>query len=1098
MSFMINKLLFLLFILLSSFFIAFSQDVNKALEYFNSGQYEKAATEFENALPEIEKTYGANDTSFFSICLIYAAVSFDRSYQLDKAEIYNLKAKKVYELNNAINCTLYSVVLNNLAFLYQEKGKYENAELLYLQALQIKKEVLGVKHSDYAAALNNLATLYQNMGYYKKAEPLYLQAIQIDKESLGEYHPGYATDLNNLAEFYIAIGNYEKAEPLYLQALQITKKTLSEESPDYAISLTCLANLYQTLGKYEQAETLYLRALQIKKKVIGEDHPSYSTSLNNLALLYQSMGMYEKSESLYLKTLKIEKKILGEEHPDYATSLHNLASLYEFLGNYEKSESLYLQALQITKKAFGEEHPDYANSLNSLATLYTTLGNNRTDQLAGLNIALSYYEKAVPLYMQALQIWKKTLGEEHPDYAITLDNLAGIYTYLGNYEKAETLLLQAIQIKKKALGEGHPDYATSINNLAELYRTMGNYEKSEPLFLQALQIHKKVYGEEHSDYSISLTNLAILNILLKNDKKADSMVIKAFHIITTQIEKQFTFLSETEMANYLKTVLDNFKFYQSYFLQRKTISPALVGEAYNIEFMTKGMMLSSGIQMRQRIINCKDTGIINIYNYLTAMHLELAKQYSLPVIQRTLDTKEMEEKVNELEKELVRSSQIFANQQQFLKTSWEDLKNDIGNNEVAIEFSSFNFYDLKNWTKVSTYYVALVLRKNDEYPQMIYLCEEKQLDSVLNNTCGGDAQKTEQLYSARGVGINGATQSLHLASKLYDLIWRPIDSLLKDINTVYYSPSGLLHKISFAAIATPDSMCLLDKYKLVQLGRTAEIVGSEREDRYITVSDTAFLCGGINYDQMKTDKGIEDEKELFAYNRGPQISNDSTRSISWRYLPGTYKEARYIDSLFRKNKTSTVLYSDSNATETIFKNLSGKAPQVIHVSTHGFFFPEPKKEKPNDAFINMGEETYRFSENPLLRSGLIFAGANYVWKGGEQTPGQDDGILTAYEVSNMNLYNTKLVVLSACETGLGDIKGSEGVFGLQRAFKMAGVDYIIMSLWKVPDKETTEFMKLFYSNCLSNHSIRESFYLTQTTMRKKYNPYYWAAFVLME
>jgi len=501
--------------------------------------------------------------------------------------------------------------------------------------------------------------------------------------------------------------------------------------------------------------------------------------------------------------------------------------------------------------------------------------------------------------------------------------------------------------------------------------------------------------------------------------------------------------------------------------------------------------------MRQNILNAGDTAIIRVYNNWVALRKSLANQYSLPIAKRTLDTKTLEEEANSLEKQLTRSSSIFVHGQQLIKTNWKDIQSTLKDNETAIEFSSFQYYDGKRWTD-SIYYVALVLRKNDKYPQMVYLCEERQINSVFNQTIGKDAQKSAQLYLNRGIIINGANQSSHLASKLYDLVWKPIDQLFKNINTIYFSPSGLLHKISFSALATPDSMCLMDKYKLVELGSTAEIVRSGNKDQYISVSDTVFLCGGINYDQMRIDKGIKDEKEMFVYNRGPQISNESSRSTSWRYLPGTFKESRYIDSLFRKNKISTTLYIDSNATETMFKNLSGKEPQIIHVSTHGFFFPEPQKEKPKDAFMKMGEETYRFSENPLLRSGLIFAGANYVWKGGEQTPGQDDGILTAYEVSNMNLYNTKLVVLSACETGLGDIKGSEGVFGLQRAFKMAGVDYVIMSLWKVPDKETTEFMKLFYSNCLSNHSIRESFYLTQTTMRKKYDPYYWAAFVLME
>ncbi len=995
---MINKLLFLLFILHSSFFIVFPQDVDKAWEFFDAGQYEKAAIEFENALSLIEKELGPLDTSLYSKTLIIIADSYCKCYRYLKAEKYYLQAKAIYEYENSTECNWYLVLISNLARLYQDIGDYEKSELLLIKVLEINRKAMGEEHSDYTASLNSLAELYIHMGNYNNAKSILLRILEISKKVLGEEHPNYAVLLNNLGLLYEKTGSYEKAESMLVQALEIRKKTLGEKHPYYAISLNNLALLYNDIGNFEKAETLFLQALEIIKKIDGEEHSNYALIMNNLASLYEKMGNYKKAGYLYTKALEISKKLHGDKHLNYATCLSNLVALLYKVGEYEKAESLFLQVLEIFEKALGDEHPDYAISLCNLALLYQDMGN---------------YEKAIPLYLQALDIVGRVLGEGHPHYGLILKNLTSLYLKIGDYEKAELMLVKAIAVAR------------------------------------------------------------------------------------SQIEQQLVFLSETEMANYLKDAMNTYSAYQSFFLQLKTLNPVLTGESYKIELITKGLLLHSGMQMRQNILNAGDTTIIRIYNNWQALRKSLANQYSLPIEKRTLDIKVIEEEANALEKQLTRSSRIFAQGQQFLKTNWKDIQSTLIDNESAIEFSSFQYYDGKRWTD-STYYVALVLRKNDKYPQMIYLCEEKQLDSILNQASGNDVQKTKQLYSTKGIVINGKTQSSCASSKLYDLVWSPIDSLLNNINTVYFSPSGLLHKISFAAIKTPDSMCLLDKYKLVQLGSTAEIVGSEKEDRYITVSDTAFFCGGINYDQRKTDKGIEEEKELFVYNRGPQISNESTRSISWRYLPGTYREARYIDSLFRKNKISTALYSDSSATETLVKNLSGKGPQIIHLSTHGYFFPEPKKEKPNDAFIKMGEETYRFSENPLLRSGLILAGANYVWKGGEQTPGQDDGILTAYEVSNMNLYNTKLVVLSACETGLGDIKGSEGVFGLQRAFKMAGVDYIIMSLWKVSDKETTEFMKLFYSNCLSNHSIRESFYLTQTTMRNKYDPYYWAAFVLME
>jgi len=227
------------------------------------------------------------------------------------------------------------------------------------------------------------------------------------------------------------------------------------------------------------------------------------------------------------------------------------------------------------------------------------------------------------------------------------------------------------------------------------------------------------------------------------------------------------------------------------------------------------------------------------------------------------------------------------------------------------------------------------------------------------------------------------------------------------------------------------------------------------------------------------------------------VSDDVTRGGSWQYLPGTEKEVNTIDSLGQQKKYAVFSKSGNVATEESIKALSGNAsPVVLHIATHGFFFPDPKTDTIKNKFASAN--VFRQSDNSLFRSGLLFAGANNAWTG-KQIAGIDDGILTAYEVSNLYLPNTKLVVLSACETGLGDIEGNEGVYGLQRAFKIAGVENLIMSLWKVPDLETGEFMQLFYKNIFDKQSITDAFYNAQAIMKNKYRnePFKWAAWILV-
>ncbi|MBK9190680.1 MAG: CHAT domain-containing protein [Crocinitomicaceae bacterium] len=312
---------------------------------------------------------------------------------------------------------------------------------------------------------------------------------------------------------------------------------------------------------------------------------------------------------------------------------------------------------------------------------------------------------------------------------------------------------------------------------------------------------------------------------------------------------------------------------------------------------------------------------------------------------------------------------------------------------------------------------------------------------------------------------------------------------MQDVKTVYYSPSGLLHKVSFAAICKEQDVFLSDVYNFRQMGSTGNLA-FEKNTQFGEL-ENFLLMGGVKY---QSEKENESEK---------------TKEV-WSYLPGSLAETNTINTYLQKKKFGVNYFNGSNASEEIFKEKISSS-SIVHIATHGFFFPDPEQlkeemktnsEQAEDEIKFRGTTNYANwsfvnNKNPLMRSGIVLANANDVWQRDPLAEGED-GILTAQEVSNLDLRNTKLVVLSACETGLGDIKGSEGVFGLQRAFKMAGVKYLIMSLWQVPDKETSEFMILFYKNLIKEKDIPVAFQKTQKAIREKYDPYYWGAFVLIE
>jgi CHAT domain-containing protein len=344
---------------------------------------------------------------------------------------------------------------------------------------------------------------------------------------------------------------------------------------------------------------------------------------------------------------------------------------------------------------------------------------------------------------------------------------------------------------------------------------------------------------------------------------------------------------------------------------------------------------------------------------------------------------------------------------------------------------------------------------------------------------------------------------------LYDLIWKPLEAELSEVKTIYYSPSGLLHRINIDAIPVSEMETIADKYQLITLNSTRQLV---IPTQIKNANNDAILFGGI---QFEPDSTIHNNEPLLASRSRGELSFtsvDSTlRGGTWNYLAGTEREVNAIDKIMQNSGINPSLKKGYEATEETFKHIginNAPSPRILHIATHGYFFPDPKSTTKNTELNIEHEFVFKISDHPMLRSGLIMAGGNAAWQGNQTLEGREDGILTAYEISQMNLSNTELVVLSACETGLGEIQGNEGVYGLQRAFKIAGAKYLIMSLWQVPDKQTSLLMTTFYKKWLeaegpdkggNKMNIPDAFHAAQKQLRDNgLDPYNWAGFVLVE
>lgn len=871
---------------------------------------------------------------------------------------------------------------------------------------------------------------------------IYYAKLALEKaiNEYGKNHKYYALSLSNLALLYKSTGNYSEAEILYLDALNILKNYYPNDIFNYAITIDNLGNLYISMGKFGEAETCYKESTSILKQFDNGENYNYATSLNNLANLYKESGRYNEAIELFKEAIKIFGKTLGRTHPLYAIALDNLAVVYTMLGRYNESEPLLKKALNVFEINYGKENINYLITLNNLGVLYLTIKR---------------YDEAEKYFKESISIQKKLYGEKSVDYAIILNNLGLLYSEKNDYNNAEKYYLQCLELISDILSDKIPQYTSALLNLGELYQQWGKYSKAEGCYLKAAE-----------------NNL--------------------YHIY-----KYFPALSEKEKLQFIGTTSYEFSIINSFSIEHG--NNFIYDKLLDISLATKGIVLNSTSILRDKIKKSNDKDLIELYQkFLTTRQL-LSSATNLSGKERitmNINIDSLEKVANELEKELSLKSEVFNTELTLSNASWRKIKETLNEDEAAIDIVNFQYYN-NEWTD-TIWYCAFVFKKDSEFPVFIKLFTESELQKYL-----------EPSPASNFSYVKNPTKS----KELYGKIFKPIEQHLSGINKLYISLSGSLNRISYSILRTDDDKLLIEKYNLHFHNNLNELLKRKTEENKNIFNDDflAVIFGGAKFDldtseiKAVASKYKKNNNADFYVERSLDfIVDENIRGNvpKWNYLPGTLEEANSIENIFKSKNYKTEKYTDSEASEDVLKNIiSNKSITVLHIATHGYFFPEIEDSYKDKNILGASAAiTIRTAKNPLLRSGIVLSGANLAWSEGKTVKGANDGILTAYDVSNLDLNNTELVVLSACETGLGDIKSGEGVFGLQRAFKIAGAKSIIMSLWKVPDKQTIDLMKLFYTNWIDGMTKYEAFRKAQLEMNKLYpkDPYLWGAFVLIE
>lgn len=835
----------------------------------------------------------------------------------------------------------------------------------------------------------------------------------------------------------IHVSNHTNAETIYNTSWL---KTLQKE---YAITTLNKGLVSYNNGQNQVAYNSFLEASSIIEQLTSMTSVDYLTCQNNVAMCLMDMGHYAEAIIVLDNNMQIVKSVYGTNHPLYLICLQNYAQYCFGIGNNQKAHEYLIEAASYGKSIFGENSEQYAQTLMNIGASYLSMGN---------------YSEAYTYLTEAQSHFEKTTSATPIALCLLYQNLSNVLMGLGQKEEGAKYYNMAKEMMETTWGKHSVKYAELVASYGWM---LDDSEEVFDCFLEASSIFLTLGCTYHPSCIRSLICYGLAGITLLEKPLASDYIQ-----ITTEAVRDYY---RNNLSYY--TGDDRSFVWQYLFGVKNTIFSARTDNLsdlylFNYILFSKSLMLSTSDSFKKAILATGQHHLIDQFNDIQALQRAIDNQsFGLSMENQPLE--QLYDRKNSMERKLLAEMKSLGYSINDSIT-YNDIRKSLKDNEIAIEF--VDYYHLR---EKKTYYLALLAKSSRENPIYVLLCTEDELKNRIGNP--------NVTYST---------------DDLYRLLWQPLLEHVGDSCTVYFSPSGMLHTIALESIYTPDGSCLSDKYNLVRLTSTRELCKAKQSKTY----ETGAIYGGLQYDveqQRMAEVAAMNKTEL---EESPAFALRGDDRGNWNYLPGTLAEAEHIASIMSQANIGCGLYEGDMGSEESFKALSGGNTDIIHLATHGYFI-EGEKADMNDFMNSLSPLAKQETDSiidPLLRSGLILSGGNNAWLGKEVPEGIEDGVLTALEISTMNLSGTDMVVMSACETGLGDITG-DGVFGLQRAFKMAGVQTLVMSLWKVDDNATSLIMQTFYEHLLSGITKREAFRLAQAAVRAKYpEPYYWAGFIMLD
>ncbi|SNS99784.1 Tetratricopeptide repeat-containing protein [Ekhidna lutea] len=1044
--------------------LTLSSSRNLGIYYLNCDSAEMAKQQLQITVDIHRDSIGQPDE-------LYARSLDDLAYVRGKLGDIDGAIKNYNELLGLLGdskSSFYLHVAENYSALLMSSERYEEAAAFY----EDLKGYMTPK-SEYPFFLKDFYNVFVHQKNYVKALETATELLtwcDSNKSACSETGFDLKEFVLNSARLSVLLFRYEDASKYYTRA-----EDLYSDSPKYISVLLEQSDLYNATGeKYKQLNTLSKSLITHRSRSMT-DSASYTKTVLELGKIHTEMGRFERADEVFSEYIDDLEANPGTNAEKLAVAYQSLGNQRYLLQNFKDADKYLSKAQNILVKEGLTSSSEYASVLNSLGALYEALANYRKaeknyrkalhisyEEESGLRVALATNlaniltrtqpknDSILVLLNQAINWQETSSGKDHPGYANLLSNRAVYYQKNESYKLALADFEQAIKIFKYTVPEDHPQYLSAMSSIGLLYNLMDRMDEALESMLIAKSLYLKYYSEAHPGYIRTVNNLANLYTKTEQYDLAEPLLLSLAQSQVKEINESFTYLSESEKKTFVEEkqkLLNNFK---GYVVARSTIEegsikPNVIEDWYNLELSTKGMLLNSTKKVREQIFNSGDKELIDLFSEWTVARKQIADLQSLKSDLKQKSKTRLDsllQKTNDLEKELSRRSAEFDGSFGDKSPTYDQITAKLKSGEATVEI-------IRTEINEEGIYTALIGTANQSHPKLIVLGKGKDFESN-----GFTVYKNAIKFKVDD-------------PKSFDLYWRDIHEYLlgNGITKIFYAPDGIYHKISLNTLYDPASKnYLIDELEVFQLSSTKDFLNLNVGGEQFEGVDKALLVGRPSYKLAGNDVASIGTTRSFA-----MLSDVSD-------LPGTEEEIKEIQSLIDKSDVECQVLLKDDAKESVVKSQLNRG--LVHIATHGFFM----------------EDDAGAGSDPMLSSGLLLAGVSDF----NENESGEDGILTAYEIMNLGLNDLQMVVLSACETGLGEISSGEGIYGLQRAFFVGGAQSVVMSLWKVDDEATKDLMTIFYKDYLKNGNKREAFLNAQKKIKKKYkNPIYWGAFVML-